>query len=487
MKLSELIAVLPFTVNSSAFNAVEVRAVETDSRKVKPGTLFICMRGYQTDGHLFVNEAVSNGAVAIIAEEKISTEVPIIQVTDTIRATAQIANKFYSYPTSKLPLIGITGTNGKTTVSYLLESIYRTYGTKTGVIGTIETKIGETTYQTNNTTPDALSLQKLFHQMNQEEVKQAIMEVSSHAIDLGRVYGSDFDTVIFTNLSQDHLDYHKTEENYFRVKSYLFAQLGNTYKGTDKFAVVNADDSHLDELKKATAQSIITYGIKNKADVSAEDMQLFPGRIIFRLKTPLGTVKITSRLTGEFNIYNMLAASAAAIANHVPLQTIKEAFELIEGVPGRFETVDAGQDYAVIVDYAHTPHALRNTLQTGKSLTTGKLYTVIGCGGERDQTKRPLMAMEAIQLADHTIFTTDNPRKEDPRNIILDMTINLDASRYNFEIEVDREKAIKKAIDYAQAGDIIIIAGKGHETYQEINGRSYPFDDRVVARNAIIA
>jgi len=487
MQLSELISVLPFADIPSDFKQIDINKIEVDSRKVKEGSLFICIRGFTTDGHHYVHDAVTNGATAVITEENISLEVPSIKVSDTTRALAMLVNKFYNYPTAKLPLIGVTGTNGKTTVAYLLDAIYQSLGKKTGVIGTIQTKLGDASYPTANTTPDSLSLQRLFKQMEEEEVEQVIMEVSSHALDLGRVYGCDFDTAVFTNLSQDHLDYHHNEYNYLRVKSLLFAQLGNTYNGTSKAAVINADDPTADILKRTTAQTVLMYGIENEADVMAEDIQLFPDRTIFRLKTPRGTVKITSRLVGKFNIYNMLAASAAAIANQIPLETIKEAFRTLPMIPGRFETIDAGQDYTVLVDYAHTPDALRNILKTSREFTTGKIYVVFGCGGDRDSTKRSQMANEAIQNADYAIFTADNPRMEDPQAIIDDMITYIDSDVTNFEVILDRKSAIMTAVGYAMPSDMVIIAGKGHETYQEIKGKKYPFDDRVVARNAILA
>lgn len=486
MKLSELISILPFADNPVDYQEIEITGVEIDSRKVKPGSLFICIRGFQTDGHLYVGEAIKNGAKALIVEENVNTEIPVIQVSDTTRALAQIVNKFYQYPTAELPLIGVTGTNGKTTVTYLLEEIYQTYGRKTGVIGTIQTKLEDKVYKTNNTTPDALALQRLFKQMKEAGIEQVIMEVSSHALDIGRVYGCDFDTVIFTNLSQDHLDYHGNEWKYFYAKSLLFSRLGNTYNHKDKYAVINADDSYANELKKMTAQSVVTYGMHNKADIMATSIQLFSERTIFRLKTPLGTVKITSRLIGKFNIYNMLAASAAAIVNGVPLITIKQALEHIAAVPGRFETVQAGQDYTVIVDYAHTPDALKNILETTKVLTTGNVYLVVGCGGDRDQTKRSEMARIAVDKGDFAVFTSDNPRTEDPKDILADMTSGLDKQSANYEIEEDRKLAIEKVMSYANPGDIVVIAGKGHETYQDIAGKKLPFDDRLVARNAIL-
>ncbi|MHA6251384.1 UDP-N-acetylmuramoyl-L-alanyl-D-glutamate--2,6-diaminopimelate ligase [Oceanobacillus sp. CAU 1775] len=485
MKLSELTAVLPFLKHSNIYDAIEIDSLAIDSRKVKPGSLFICLRGLQTDGHLFIEDAIRNGAAAIIMEEPMNLPIPCIQVNDTSTVLAKIVNKFYEYPTSSLDVTGITGTNGKTTVSYLLEAIYEKYEKKTGVIGTIQNKIGDTIFNTSHTTPDIVELQRIFYKMKKENVDQVIMEVSSHALDMGRVHGTAFDTVVFTNITQDHLDYHENPMYYFYAKSLLFSQLGNTYEGNRKYAIINADDTETRRLKKATAQHIVTYGINHEADVKASDIQLNATHTKFRLKTPVGTVKITSRLIGKFNIYNMLAASSAAIVNGVPLEIIQSAFESKDSIPGRFETIDEGQDFTVIVDYAHTPNALENTLMTGKQLTKGRLITVVGCGGDRDRSKRGMMAKTAVDFSDVTIFTADNPRSEDPKEIIREMVSGLDKQFVNFEIEVDRKLAIKRALSIAKANDILIIAGKGHETYQEIAGKKYAFDDRETVRKLL--
>lgn len=485
MKLNELLSVLPFVSYQEEFQQMDIISIETDSRNVKEGSLFICIKGFQTDGHLYVEEAILRGAIAIIAEEKIKSDVPVVYVTDTVRALAMLANQFYDYPTSKIPLIGITGTNGKTTVSYLLDTIFQAAGKQTGLIGTVENRLGKKTMDSKNTTPDALVLQDLFNEMENVGIEQAIMEVSSHGLDLGRVYGCDFNTVVFTNLSQDHLDFHTNESNYFQAKSLLFSQLGNTYDKKGKFAILNADDSYAPQLRKVTAQPVITYAIETSADVMAEGIELFPNRSSFQLKTPVGTVKITSRLTGKFNIYNMLAASTAAVVNQVPLRVIQNTLKEISPIPGRFEGIDIGQPYGVIVDYAHTPDAVQNILKTCRELTQGKLYCVLGCGGDRDKKKRPLMAEEAVKHADYTIFTLDNPRTEEPTSILEDMIQSLDKEINNYEVVLAREEAIFQAIQYAKQGDFIVIAGKGHETYQEIHGKKHPFDDRLIAKDAI--
>ncbi|MBP1968197.1 UDP-N-acetylmuramoyl-L-alanyl-D-glutamate--2,6-diaminopimelate ligase [Virgibacillus natechei] len=486
MKLTEVLLSLTFYEATSSIEGIEVNNIEIDSRNVKPGSLFVCIDGFTVDGHDYVQQAVDNGAIAIIAEKKVTSSVPTIFVPNSSRTLAMLAVTFYNNPTRTIPLIGVTGTNGKTTVTYLLDTIFNKHHKKTGVIGTIQMKIGEEIYPIENTTPDALLLQQSFKKMLDQHVDQAIMEVSSHALDIGRVYGCDFDIAIFTNLSQDHLDYHNSIDDYLRAKILLFAQLGNTYhEGTQKYAIINEDDPSSKLIKQSTAQHVLTYGYKNDADVMATHVKLHAEGTSFLLWTPIGTIDINSRLIGMFNVYNMLAASAAAIASNVPLDIIKYALESIKGVNGRFEPVATEQPYAVIVDYAHTPDSLENVLATMKDFAKKNIYVVIGCGGDRDRTKRPLMATVALQYADHAIFTSDNPRSEDPQSILDDMITGIDYDRRKYEVIEDRKEAIYKAIEHAQADDIVLIAGKGHETYQQIGHVKYDFDDRRIAEEAI--
>lgn len=486
MYLKDLLTTIPFYQTETNIDDIEITEIEMDSRKVNDGNLFVCISGFTVDGHDYVEDAVKNGAVAIIAEKAVSASVPVIMVNDTARALSMLTVKFYHYPTTNLSLIGVTGTNGKTTVTYLLEKIFNTDKKKTGLIGTIQMKIGENTFSTQNTTPNALELQRFFKKMVDEDVEQAIMEVSSHALDLGRVHGCDYDVAIFTNLSQDHLDYHKDMDDYLRAKSLLFSQLGNNFnQEKQKFAIINADDSYADLLKRSTAQHILTYSCRQGADVIAKDIQLEASGTSFLLVTPVGEVKIKSKLIGKFNVYNMLAATGAAIAKNVSLDVIKEALESINGVDGRFEVVDEGQNFTVIVDYAHTPDSLENVLQTVKDFAKNDIYVVVGCGGDRDRTKRPLMAKVATEYANFAIFTSDNPRTEDPVTILNDMTVGLNGED-GYEVIVDRKEAINKAVQYAKQDDIIIIAGKGHETYQQIGHTKYDFDDRIIAKSAII-
>lgn len=484
MKLTELLSIIPFYKVIGEINDIHIHEIEMDHRKINKEDVFVCLRGFTVDGHDFVEQAIENGATVIIAERDVNASVPTIVVSDTGRCLALMAAKYYNYPSTKLPLIGITGTNGKTTTSYLLEAIFNHDQKKTGLIGTIQMKIGDQSYPINNTTPDSLFLQKSFDQMVAEKVDRVIMEVSSHALDLGRIHGCDYDIALFTNLSQDHLDYHKNLDDYLRVKSLLFAQLGNSYNGDHhKFAIVNDDDPASQLIKQSTAQHVLTYGCNEKADVTATNIKLSANGTRFTLNTPVGMIDINSQLVGKFNVYNMLAASSVAIVSKVSLQVIKDALENIPGVNGRFEQVSEGQKFSVIVDYAHTPDSLENVLQTITGFSKGRIFVVVGCGGDRDRSKRPLMAGIAVQYADQAIFTSDNPRTESPKTILDDMTIDLKES--NYEIIQDRKEAIFRAIELANDDDVILIAGKGHETYQEVNRIRHDFDDREVAREAI--
>ncbi|MFP7169031.1 UDP-N-acetylmuramoyl-L-alanyl-D-glutamate--2,6-diaminopimelate ligase [Terribacillus halophilus] len=484
LKLAVLLSALPFYEQQADHERIDITGVTIDSREVKSGNLFICIDGAVVDGHTFAKQAQDQGAAAILAERPLDVSIPVILVKDTLRALAPIANAFYNHPSKEMRVIGITGTNGKTSMTYLLESIFRANQEATGVIGTIQMKIKEEAYPVKNTTPDAVFLQKGFRKMVDEGVDTAVIEVSSHALDRGRVHGTDIDVAVFTNLSQDHLDYHASFEDYFHAKSLLFSQLGNTFDpGHPKYAVINTDDHYAEALIKSTAQPVCTYGIDKPADIMAKDIQLASNGTSFLLQTPKGEAKITSKLMGKFNVYNMLAAVGAAICSGVPFDTICKALQETTGVAGRFEPVMAGQSFGVIVDYAHTPDSLENVLTTIKSFVKGKIITVVGCGGDRDKTKRPLMAGKAVQYSDTAIFTADNPRTEDPQAILEDMIRGLESDKY--VVVPDREEAIQRAVGLAQADDIVLIAGKGHETYQIVGDQVLDFDDRLVAAEAI--
>ncbi|MFP5111182.1 UDP-N-acetylmuramoyl-L-alanyl-D-glutamate--2,6-diaminopimelate ligase [Bacillaceae bacterium C204] len=483
MKLQKLLKDLHLLVPFQGEDT-EITSIENDNRKVQKGSLFICIKGYTVDGHDFAESAVNSGAAAVLAERPLTLDVPVILVKDTTRAMAVISDAFYEQPTKDLHLIGITGTNGKTTTSHLLEKIFADAGQKTGLIGTMYTKIADKTIETKNTTPESLTLQKTFKQMVEAGVDIAVMEVSSHALDLGRVHGCDYDVAVFTNLSQDHLDYHKTMDEYKRAKSLLFAQLGNTFNHQKpKFAVLNADDPASDMYSRSTAAHVITYGIDNKADIQAKNIQMTSSGTRFDLIVQTEKYPIEMQLIGKFSVYNVLASIAASVVSGIAIEDVIKSIEGVTGVSGRFELVNSGQDFTVIVDYAHTPDSLENVLKTIRNFAKKKVFVIVGCGGDRDRTKRPLMAQIACQWATDPIFTSDNPRSEDPLAILKEMEAGLQGATYR--IIPDRKEAIQTAIGEASEGDVILIAGKGHETYQIIGNVVHDFDDRLVAREAI--
>ncbi|MGM8214379.1 UDP-N-acetylmuramoyl-L-alanyl-D-glutamate--2,6-diaminopimelate ligase [Bacillaceae bacterium W0354] len=482
MRLYELLKPLKIYKSNEILSDISVTSIEMDSRQVAEGSLFVCIKGTIVDGHDFVQDAEKNGACAILAEKEVNSSLPVILVPSTVKALAIICDQFYGHPSHKLNVIGVTGTNGKTTLTYLLDDIFTAHGHKTGIIGTIDMKIGDKHYPVKNTTPDALFLQKSFKKMVDEEIDTVIMEVSSHALHMGRVYGVDFDTAVFTNLTQDHLDYHLNMNDYAYAKSLLFSQLGNEFT-KDKTAIINIDDRYSSVMQVATSKPVIPYGFSDDAYVRATNMKLETSSSSFDVELPKETFSIRSNMTGKFNIYNMLAAISVAYAYQIPTETVKNALENTKGVPGRFEAVHAGQSFSVIVDYAHTPDSLENVLQSIVEIKKGKVITVVGCGGDRDRTKRPIMADVSVKYSDVSIFTSDNPRTEDPNAILKDMTGHL--SGLNFQVITDRKQAIRHAINSASNDDVILIAGKGHETYQEINGKRIHFDDREIARTAI--
>lgn len=488
MELHTLVNVLPFAKIINDNGKIDIQSVEQDTRKVTNDTLFICIEGDKFDGHNFAHDAVKKGAVAVVANREIpDLHVPTIIVRDTKRAMAMLADVFYGHPSQQLFLVGVTGTNGKTSVSHIVDHIFNEAGKQTGLIGTLYTKIGEQKLETVNTTPDSITLQKTFQQMIQNGIDVVSMEVSSHALIQGRTWGCDYDVAVFTNLTQDHLDYHKTMDEYKKAKSLLFSQLGNQYsESRPKFAVLNGDDPVSDEYSRMTAANVITYGIESPSDVQAKNIRFTANGTSFDLETPVGHTTVETNLIGKFNVYNVLSAIAVGFAANLPIDTIVNSLRSFQSVPGRFELVKAGQSFPVIVDYAHTPDSLENVLQTVKSLSKdANIFCVVGCGGDRDRTKRPLMAQVACKYATNPIFTSDNPRTEDPKQILDDMVQGVKGLQY--EVIQDRKEAIYHAIQHANNGDIVVIAGKGHEDYQIIGETKYDFDDRIVAKAAIEA
>lgn len=487
MELKSLLSCLTHYKQIQSGNPL-ISTIEMDSRQVQAGSLFVCINGFTVDGHDFAQQAIQSGASAILAERELTTidlKVPYIVVADTKRALAQLADYFYNQPTKKLRLIGVTGTNGKTTTTHIIDEILKANNEVTGLIGTMYIKIGDQTIDVKNTTPESLVLQKTFADMVEHRVTTATMEVSSHALDMGRVRGCDYDIAVFTNLTQDHLDYHKTMEEYARAKGILFAQLGSSINYENpKFAILNNDDSISELYKKLTAGAqILTYGIDSDSDVRATNITMNGQGTTFTLTTPVGEAHISMKLVGKFSVYNVLAAVSTAIAAKVPFQVIIDTVQNMQGVAGRFELVNENQEYTVIVDYSHTPDSLENALSTVKQFAKGKVYTIVGCGGDRDKTKRPIMAQIAVKNSDEAIFTSDNPRTEDPVQILKDMEAGVQGEQY--KVFVDRKDAIYYAVGHALKDDIILIAGKGHETYQIIGKQVLDFDDRKIAREAI--
>ncbi len=471
--------------------SVVIQGLEIDSRKAVPGCLFFCLPGHTVDGHDFAPQAIERGASALVTTRELPVAATQLIVPDTRQALAMLADFFYGRPSRNLRPIGITGTNGKTTTTYLVEQIWADAGVSAGVIGTIETRYGGRAFPMSGTTPDVLELERIFHSMVAEGTERCVMEVSSHALEQGRVKGCNFRTAVFTNLTQDHLDYHGTMEAYEAAKGLFFSRLGNAFSDDPrerKFAVLNADDEASPRLAKLTSAEVLYYGIEKEAHLKASDVRITANGTSFVLDSFLGKRQVSLQLVGKFNVYNALAALGAALCEGIDLDQAILSLERIPGVPGRVEAVNDGQSYAVIVDYAHTPDGLENVLHTVKELTTRNVICVFGCGGDRDTTKRPIMGRIAGELANRIIVTSDNPRTEDPLTILRDIEAGLKESGISpnrYELEPDRHAAIEKAVEMASPGDVVLIAGKGHETYQLIGGVTHDFDDRLVAKEAI--
>lgn len=450
---------------------ISINNLQYDSRKVNKDDLFICIKGFQSDGHKFVDMAIEKGATVIIAEDdiKVSNETTVIKVSDTRKTLADISSAFYDYPWKKLDLIGITGTNGKTTTTYLIQSILNSYNKKVGVIGTIENRIGDKVIKAERTTPESKELQELFCNMVEEQVSHCVMEVSSHALDLHRVGAMDFDVAVFTNLSQDHLDYHETMEKYKEAKSILF-------KNATK-SVINIDDEAGEYMLKNCKGSTISYGIEKNCDLKATNIKFsaLGSKFCINYKNEIFDVEIAT--PGKFSVYNALGAIGACIFLGISIDTIIEGLKNNKGVAGRFQSVVSDSGVQIVVDYAHTPDGLENILKTAREFVKGDIITVFGCGGDRDKTKRPIMGEVAGKYSDIAIITSDNPRTEDPIAITKDVEVGMILTNTNYEIIIDRKEAIKNAIERAKENDLVIIAGKGHENYQIFKDETIHFDD----------
>lgn len=469
--------------SGSSFLDAKVKGIADDSRKVRRGDLFIAAHGHATDGYKFIGNAVQKGARIIISDRDFNAPAYVkkIIVKDTLSAIPIIADNFYGHPSKHLKLVGVTGTNGKTTVTYLIESILNGAGKKAGVIGTINYRIGGRTVPAKNTTPGPLELQSLLSEMLGKKAGYVVMEVSSHSLDQDRIARLSYDVAIFTNITKDHLDYHKTAANYFKAKAKLFKKLKK-----NGVAVINNDDKKAALLKRGIDNRILTYGISKRSDVMAKDIKLSMGSSSFTVKTPSGSFDVVTRLIGMHNVSNILASIAAALALGIRPDAIKKGIGSFQSVPGRLEPVDNGQPFKVFVDFAHTEDALYNVLSLLREVAQdGRIITIFGCGGNRDRTKRPLMGRVACRLSDKVVITSDNPRFEDPGFIISEIEKGIKGMFTNYEITPDRREAIGKALRSAGSGDIVLIAGKGHEKYQLVKDRVIPFDDCKVAYSVL--
>ena len=470
---------------------VSIQDITADSRAVKLNSLFIALDGATVDGHNYIDKAVAAGAVAVIVSKPVTVpdDVCVITVSDTRQAMMVCVPYFFDYPANRMRMVGVTGTNGKTTTTHMIRHILKAQGHKVGVIGTVHIMIGDTSYPIHNTTPDVVDLQHILHQMVQENVEYCVMEVSSHALALGRVSGVEFDTAVFTNLTQDHLDFHKTFENYLAAKCKLFEQVSASDQVKDnKGAVINIDDSYGHRVMEKTTAPTITYSTLGKGTLNASDVHMSTKNSQYTVNYKGESYPVSMNTTGLFNVYNTLAAIGACLQEGISMEAIDTALKTFSSVPGRFELIEEGQDFAVVVDYAHTPDGLQNILETAKAIKENRIIIVFGCGGDRDATKRPIMGRIAAEYGDKIYVTSDNPRTEDPVQIVKDVEVGVkEALRdgTSYEVIVNRREAINHAIHDAKAGDIVIIAGKGHENYQILKNETIHFDDREEARKAL--
>ncbi len=461
---------------------VEITGISTDSRSVRHGELFVALRGEHSDGKRFIPDAISRGAAAVMHEGGTlpeEREIPYVCVEDTRDALAVVANEFYGRPSERLTLVGITGTNGKTSSAYLLGSMLEAAGKRSGIIGTIRYRIGERTLPAPFTTPEAPAFQSLLKEMLDAGLGHVVAEVSSHALALRRVDHTKFSVAIFTNLTRDHLDFHRDMEDYFEAKKRLFTEL----LSQDGAAVINIDDPYGVKLKSSLRGRVITFGMDGDADLKGVNLRASDSGLTFDIAYADEGHMVRSNLLGVPNVQNILSAAGAALALGVSWEAIAAGVASLKNVDGRFERVDLGQDFLLIVDYAHTEDALRRLIYTAREITRGRVITVFGCGGDRDRGKRPLMGAAASELSDLVFVTSDNPRSEDPLAIIRDIEAGI--KRDNCRIVPDRAEAISEAVMAARASDTVLIAGKGHEDYQLIGGQSLGFSDREVAKAAV--
>lgn len=460
--------------------SMKISGIACDSRKVKPGNVFVCITGYETDGHKYAKSAVENGAVAVVAEHDLPTvDVPCVIVDNTRKAMSEMAATFYDYPYKKFKLIGITGTNGKTTTTCLIKSILEHLGKKVGLIGTNQNMIGDMIMETSRTTPDSLELMQLFDMIASHNVDYVVMEVSSHALALDRVTACTFDVGAFTNITQDHLDFHKTMEEYLAAKSILF-NICNT-------GVVNKDDARSEYLiENARCRNMITYGINQDCDLKASNIILNEDGVKFDINYGGMEEHVDLPIPGEFSVYNALTAIGCCMAENIPLDLAVDGLHSAKGVKGRIEIVRTpGTNYTVIIDYAHTPDGLLNVINAIRGFAKGRIVTLFGCGGDRDASKRPIMGKIAGELSDFCIVTSDNPRTEDPEKIIKQVVEGVKQTDCDYEVITNRFSAIEYALDHAKKNDIILLAGKGHETYQVLGKDTIKFDEREIVQKLL--
>lgn len=490
MRLAQLLQAIErfarHPVSPGSIPDVEVGSLAYDSRQVEPGALFIALKGLKATGADFAADALARGAVAVVADQADAATGPSpwMDVTDARAAMAALAAEFYSHPSRAMSVVGITGTNGKTTTAYLLRSVFEAAGKKCGLLGTVGYSVGDQELPAERTTPEAPDVQRMFRRMVDSGCRACVMEVSSHALSLRRVDGTRFSAGVFTNLTRDHLDYHGDMESYFSAKKRLFEMLGPEAPG-----VINVDDPR-GELMQKTASRSVTYAITKPADVTSGPLSMTFDGLEFDARTPAGPVHVKSRLVGRPNVSNILATVAVATALDLPAAAIERGLASLSGVPGRFEVVSTREDdVTVVIDYAHTDDALKNLLETARPLAPRRVITVFGCGGDRDRTKRPLMGAVAARLSDVVVMTSDNPRSEDPARIIDEIKRGVppvsDRDGATVVAIIDRREAIQFAIGKAQPGDLVLLAGKGHEKSQSIAGRELPFDEVEIAREAL--
>jgi len=490
MFLKDLIEILE-KKNASGPELKEISSVSYDSREVVPNSIFVAIPGTKYDGAEFIDSAIKRGAAAVVAERDVDVpgHVAKVIVPSARKALATLSTKLNNFPSRRLKVIGVTGTNGKTTICYLLEAIFKAAGFKVGTIGTVDATIGDKVFPTKLTTPESADLQKLFSEMVKEHVDYVVMEVSSHALAQGRVMGTEFDAAIYTNLTHDHLDFHGNMEEYLKAKLELFKMLGQGKK-KERYKIVNADDEYSKKIISTGPGKVVTYGLHD-AEVTARNVATDIDHSSFILSLLDGQISVKTSLPGQFNVYNILAAAACAEAFGVSKEAISKALEGLKVIPGRFERVDAGQKFPVIVDFAHSPDSLEKMLDTVRQFTSGRIILVFGCPGDRDRDKRPIMGEIAAKKADIVIISTDDPHSEDPAKIIDEIAvgvknvINRGSCVLDHKKIVDRREAIKEALKIARDSDLVLIAGRGHERYQDFAGNKVEIDDREVVKEIL--